>query len=71
MVSRYMSDMLIKLSNFFPQSYILIGVSDLLLNGKVTSTVVDCIWKLMIYGVLFFTVALLCLLRKRKDQRIA
>ena len=66
-----MSDMLIKLSNFFPQSYILIGVSDLLLNGKVTSTVVDCIWKLMIYGVLFFTVALLCLLRKRKDQRIA
>jgi ABC-2 type transport system permease protein len=65
-----MSDMLIKLSDFFPQSYILVGVSDLLLNGKVTTTVMECIGKLMIFGVVFFGIAFLCLLCKRKDQKI-
>ncbi len=53
-----MSDLLLKISNFMPQSWIIVGVSNLVANKNITNTVSKSIFVLLLFGCIYFFIGL-------------
>lgn len=53
-----MSDTLLKIADFMPQSWVIVGVSNLVANGSVTNIVTKSILVLLGFGCLYFVIGL-------------
>lgn len=53
-----MSDLLLKISNFMPQSWIIVGISNLVANKNITSVVSKSIVILLLFGCIYFFIGL-------------
>lgn len=64
-----MSDLLIKISDFMPQSWIIVGASNLVANKCITSVVTKSIVVLLAFGCIYFCIGLFIFAFQKKVVR--